>query len=162
MAGWGGTAAGGVRPRGLTSSNKRACQSSLTSLALLESVGSQPCSATDEDAQHGEELGISLPKFENLLSQRTLGHPGNVESDDISRWETRPVPSGGAGDTVSKRELDVASVVNETPESVVVTSTSSMSFHASMIEVDVIGASLSPFVRCRSSNESVPQVEPRV
>ena len=116
----------------------------------------------DEDAQHGEDFGILLPKFENLRLQRTLGHPGDVESDNISRWETRPISGRRAGDTISKRELDVASVVNETPESVVVTSTSSMSFHASMIRADVIGASLSPFVRCRSSNESVPQVELRV
>ncbi len=118
------------------------------SLALLESVGSQPCSATDEDAQHGEELGISLPKFENLRSQRTLGHPGDVESDDISRRETRPVSGRRAGNIISKRELDVASVVNETLESMIVTSTNSMSLHASMIRADVIGTSLSPFVRC--------------
>ncbi len=58
---------------------------------------------------------LAFADFRAGNGREAPGHPGNVEADDISRRETRPISGRRAGDTISKRELDVASVVNETP-----------------------------------------------
>ncbi len=111
----------------------------------------------DNQAQHGDELGVSCSESDHLLLQRTLRHRIDVECDDVFRRKTGPVPSCRSGDTVSKCELDVAGVVNEPLKSMVVTLAESLSFHSSMISADISGASPSRDVRGRPSGAGFPK-----
>ncbi len=72
--------------------------------------------------------GVPCTKVQDVVTQSgALCHQlWDFDARNSAIIREGPVPSRRAGDTISKRELDVASVVNETPESVVVTSTSSM------------------------------------
>lgn len=81
----------------------------------------------------GQEVRASRSEHDGSPSSMPSPYRRDVEGDDIWRSQARPVSRGRTWNTISHGQLDVAGLMNETPESVIVAPTNSGSFHASVI-----------------------------
>ena len=84
-----------------------------------EARGSQ---GRDENCKDGSKLSVPPPKIHDLSSQLVRRRTENVQRDDVVVRNAEPAPSSRPRDTLFYRQLDVAGLVDEFLEPVVVDS----------------------------------------